>query len=344
MPNQFEKFLDPNHLDSFSDAAEAFQKIADGEIKTSDIETFLRKINSYEMVNNLEYFHYFNAAACVFRDKMVKINSPEKTIDVCGTGGDGLKTLNVSTAVSFIVATCGVAVAKHGNRAVSSSSGSSDIFQKLGVDINLSKEKAEECLFKNNLVFLFAPLYHPAFKNVAEARKNLGVKTIFNYLGPLLNPAQPKYQLIGCSNAKIAPWMSIIAADNNCKNSIVVYGEDGMDEISVSSNSKLVNKKGEVRDFNPENFGFKKVAISEIQGKDINHNAQKLLELLEGKSKNSSYYNIVVLNAALALYITKEDFEFGNFNNLYRESIEQAKAAIDSGAALEVLKKLQNFK
>jgi anthranilate phosphoribosyltransferase len=309
-----------------------------------DIKKFLLKINNYP------YLLYLNAAAMVYKKYSITINAPENVMDVCGTGGDGLKTLNVSTAVAFVVAACGIPVAKHGNRAVSSASGSADIFKQLGIDIEISKEKAEECLEKNNLVFLFAPNYHPAFKHVLQARKELGVKTIFNYLGPLLNPAKLKYQLIGCSNLGVAKYLQASASFSpslfSSKNILVVHGNDGMDELSISDDSVVFGIRDSIN-FNPEDFGFKKVPITQIQGADVVYNTEKLMELLQGKAKNSAYYNIVVLNAALALYVTKEDLKFNNFSQLFGASLKDAREAIDRGidgdGALEVLRKLQNF-
>ncbi len=347
MSNEFKKFLELNRQISREEAKKAFAMIADGLVNNEDIKNFLIQINKIENPDqneySLNYLNYLYGAISAFKDKMIKIKAPKGTMDVCGTGGDGLNTLNISTAVAFVVAACGVPVAKHGNKAVSSLSGSADIFSALKIDINLSKEKAEECLEKNNLVFLFAPLYHPAFKYVAQARRELGVKTIFNYLGPVLNPAQVKFQLIGCSNRKIVN--SLIAASSifgsiNCS---AIHADDGMDEISISSNSTIFTKsplgtaaKTLETIIDPEKYGFKKVDKSFIEGKTPEFNAIKLVELLKGDK--SAYYDIVVLNAALALTTSGKSLSFE------LEAIKMAEEAINSGKAFKVLENLQNFK
>jgi anthranilate phosphoribosyltransferase len=352
MSNEFKKFLEPNYkISSFKEAFEAFGMIADGLVDNKDIKQFLLNINeAEENINEAEEFErsqypiYLNGAVSAFKNRMVKVKSPYGAIDVCGTGGDGLNTLNISTAVAFVVAACNVSVAKHGNRAVSSKSGSADILSALGININLSKEKAEECLEKNNLVFLFAPLYHPAFKHVSQARRELGVKTIFNYLGPVLNPAQVKFQLIGCSNKKMVSNLIMASAFlDYSANCTVVHADDGMDEISISSDSTIFIKSpfGIVANpvetkIDPEKYGFKKVDKSFIEGKTPEYNAVKLVELLKGNK--SAYYDVVVLNAALALTTSGNSFSF-EF-----EAIKMAKEAIDSGKALKVLENLQNFK
>jgi len=342
MSNEFKKFLELNHQISGEEAKKAFAMIADGLVDNEDIKNFLIQINKSEEDNYIHYFSYLAGAISAFKDKMIKIKAPEGAMDVCGTGGDGLNTLNISTAVAFVVAACGVAVAKHGNRAISSKSGSADILSALGIDINLSKEKAEKCLEKNNLVFLFAPNYHPAFKHVSQARRELGVKTIFNYLGPVLNPAQVKFQLIGCSNRKMARHLIVASNLRGSINCNVIHGYDGMDEISISINSTIFTKsqlgifeKPVEEIINPEKYGFKKVDKSFIEGKTPEYNAVKLTELLKGDK--SAYYDVVVLNAALALTTSGKSFYF-------QKAIENAKEAIDSGAALKVLEKLQNFK
>ena len=343
MSKEFKKFLEPNHIvSSIDEGEEAFGMIADGLVDNEDIKSFLVKINELRDIPDSSYFYFLHGAAYAFKKRMVKIKAPKNTMDVCGTGGDGLNTLNISTAVAFVVAACGVPVAKHGNKAVSSLSGSADIFSALGIDINLSKEKAEECLEKNNLVFLFAPLYHPAFKNVAQARKELGIRTIFNYLGPLLNPAEVKYQLIGCSNANdlIISRMILTSWCVGCKNFAIVYGDDGMDEISIVQNSNIITKPQFEELFNkkvlnPEDYGFKKApSMESIRGGSPQYNAEKLLNLLNGGK--SFYRDVVILNAAYALVVADKVYNF-------KEGIKEATKAIDNEDALKVLENLQKF-
>ena len=178
---------------------EVFSLIADGIYDDSKVKKLLLTINKVGISDKI-----LLPVVEVFNKKSIKLNAPNDAIDVCGTGGDYLNTLNISTAVSFVVASCGVTVAKHGNKSVSSLSGSADIFSELGIDIYQSKKNIEQSLIDNQLAFIFAPIYHPAFKNIVNIRKQIKDKTIFNYVGPLLNPAQVKYQLIGCTDKNIA--------------------------------------------------------------------------------------------------------------------------------------------
>jgi anthranilate phosphoribosyltransferase len=327
---KFIEILDHGNFQHDQDSYQAFSLIADGSVSKEEIKKFLLKINQNKINSQLIF-----GAVKAFAERMVRLKAPENTIDVCGTGGDGLNSLNISTAVCFAVAACGISVAKHGNRAVSSKSGSADIFLELGIDISQSIQQTEESLFKNNLAFIFAPLYHSSFKNVAEVRKELGVKTIFNYLGPLLNPAQTKYQLIGCSNQEIAQSLIEVTNLYQKEKCYVVTGKDGMDEISLSADSVILKMdQGKIYQeeiFNPENYGFKKVSIDAIKGGSPKYNAQKLVELLKGEE--SAYKDIVVLNSALAITLIK--------NIEFKDAIYLANEAIVSGKAYDILKKLQ---
>jgi anthranilate phosphoribosyltransferase len=333
--NRLKKYLDILDQKGFlssQESYEAFFTIVENQNSAEEIKNFLLKINQKKITASLLY-----GAAKALLEKSIKLKAPENAIDVCGTGGDLLHTLNISTAVSFVIAASEIPVVKHGNRAVSSSSGSADIFAELGINIHQTPQQAEKSLFENNLAFVFAPLYHPALKNLTEIRKEIGVKTIFNYLGPLLNPANIKFQLIGCSDSNIAPIMLETAKMLDKENCCVVSALDGMDEISISTETmiyKMENKTIFPKEiFNPEKYGYKKVPIESIQGKDPKYNAGKLLDLLKGEK--SDYYNIVVLNAALALILSHKTSNFP-------DGIEMAKNAIDSGKALNILKKLQN--
>jgi len=314
----------------------AFSMIADGKANNAQIKKFLTLINKTGITKSLLF-----GAAKALNERSIKIKAPKNAIDVCGTGGDNSNSLNVSTTVAIILASMGVVVAKHGNKAVSSKSGSADIFSKLGININQSKEETQKSLKENNLAFIFAPLYHPAFKNIMPARKELGVRTIFNFLGPLLNPAQTKRQLIGCSDKKIAKIMAqtcILLKKEKCW---IVTSEDKMDEISISANTIInkINKKGEIEEviFNPEDYGIKKQPIELIKGKDPTYNASQLINLLKGDindEKSQAYFDIVTLNCAAALIIADK---FDNF----KEAIEFTQNHIKSGKSYHFLQKLK---
>jgi len=321
----FSKYIEDDFFLMHGEATKAFSLIADGKVVNEDIKKFLLQINKFGITKKLLF-----EAAAVYRKRMRKINFSGEAIDVCGTGGDGVNSLNISTAVCFVLSSAGVKVAKHGNRAVSSKSGSSDLLQEIGVKINCGEEEILENLENNNLAFLFAPNFHPAFRHVAQARKELKIKTIFNYLGPLLNPLEVKKQMIGVSNLEIVKFMPQIFLALGGKECISVHGLDGMDEISISDNT-IINKTAKINKedpmqstlseeiFNPEDYGFKKVDISEIRGGDVKYNAKRFIELFQGKK--DAYYDIVVLNSAFALMLAKKA------SNV-KEGIELAKEVL----------------
>jgi anthranilate phosphoribosyltransferase len=257
-----------------------------------------------------------------------------ETIDIVGTGGDGLKTFNISTAVAFIVASNGLYVAKHGNTAVSSKSGASDVLKELGININIGEELLNKCLKDTNMCFLFAPNYNKAFKNVAKVRKELTFRTIFNLLGPLLNPVRAKRQLLGVfSNQYLRILAETLQAQNSIK-SWVVNGSDGMDEITLTGNSQIAElSNNQIKEFeiNPEKYNFKLCSPESIQGGSPSYNAKKMLHLFEGEK--GAYRDIVVLNAAAAFCVADSV-------NTYEEGIELAQNLIDEGKPLNTLNKL----
>ncbi len=267
------------------------------------------------------------------RKNMVRISAKD-AIDVCGTGGDGSQSFNVSTAVAFVVAGAGVKVAKHGNRAASSKCGSADVLEQLGVNINLSPSQAEDVLKKVGMVFLFAPLFHPATKNVVIVRKELKIRTVFNFLGPFLNPASVTRQLIGVPNIEIAEKLILVGKKLGYEHLLIVTSKDGMDEISNSAETDVFElKNGKVKRFtvNPEDYGFKKSSKKEILGGSVDNNAKYFKDVLSGV-KNAKR-DIVVLNAGAALYAS------GNAKNII-EGIKLAEESIDSWRAKKVLENL----
>ncbi len=308
-----------------------FSKIIEAKIDADSIKKFLLDLNFANLPTNS-----FIGAVLVLRSKMKKISAPKDSIDVCGTGGDKLGTLNISTAVCFVVAACGVSVAKHGNKAISSKSGSADIFTELGIKISSDISEIEENLHNKKLCFLFAPLFHEALRNVAEIRKSLGVPTIFNFLGPLLNPANTSSQLIGTSRKDTMQKIAAVSKETGNK-AFIVHGFDGMDEITLTDNSYLLRvENGKIFDeevIDPTKFGFKKVSLENLMGKDPKHNATKLTALLDGEK--SAYRDIVILNSAFALKLA------GKVNKI-ADGIELSKSAIDSGWAKAVLGNIKN--
>jgi anthranilate phosphoribosyltransferase len=271
----------------------------------------------------------------LMRQTMRKIAAPRNAIDVCGTGGDASKTFNVSTAVAFTVAACGIPVVKHGNRSVTSLSGSADVIEALGIKIQLTPEQAEKILKKTGMVFLFAPLFHMSFKKVSLVRKELGIRTMFNFLGPLVNPGQTAYQLIGVPTKTIAMKIAQVAKHIPYKKVCVVTSEDGMDEISLDGITTVFEvsvKKMYTYTINPYRFGFRKVVKEEIRGGTAKENAILIKRIFEGVK--GPHRNIVVLNSAFSLYVAGvvKEIEQG------RKLVEYV---IDTGGALRMLEHMR---
>jgi len=273
-------------------------------------------------------------AAKSMRNKSLKISSPENTVDTCGTGGDMSGTLNISTSAAIVAASAGAKVAKHGNRSISSKSGSADMLEKIGYKISTDKSYLEKSLSKYNFCFLFAQYHHSAMKNVINVRKQLGTQTIFNLLGPLTNPANTKKQLLGVYDSK---WVKIhceVLKDLGSKQALVVHGEDGLDEISLSSHTKIAElKDGKIKEyiFNPQDYGYKLIQNSDILGKDPDYNAKTFLEMLAGLNKK--FQHIVELNAGAALYLSQ------NAKSL-KEGFELARHVIETKISKKFLEKL----
>lgn len=316
---------------------EIFDQIIEQKISENEIKKFLLALNEADLPSNA-----FIGAVNALQEKMKRISAPQNAIDVCGTGGDGLNSLNISTAVCFVISAAGIPVAKHGNKAISSNSGSADIFSELGIEISSNLTKIEEDLHQKNLCFLFAPFFHQSLANLAKIRKSLAVPTIFNFLGPLLNPAKTNFQLIGVSKKTVMRKMANVITKNsqnskNTQRTYIVHGFDGMDEISLSDNSYLLHcENGQIFEeeiINPEKFGFEKKPLSELAGSNPKYNAKKLIELLDGKK--SAYRDIVILNSAFVFKLS------GKVKEIF-EGIELAKSMIDGGKALGVLNSIKS--
>ncbi|MEM6911986.1 MAG: anthranilate phosphoribosyltransferase [Verrucomicrobiota bacterium] len=266
-------------------------------------------------------------------------------VDVCGTGGDKLEMFNVSTTVSFVLAGAGARVVKHGNRAITSKSGGADVLEALGVDLMISPERLRECLQQTGFGFLFAPLYHPAFKSVAAVRKRLaseGVRTIFNLLGPLLNPCRPPHQLIGVFSSGLVPVFAEILRELDRVSALVVYGKTGdgrgMDEISVLDVTEAAElRKGEILRFGMDLQGFEigLCDLAELAGGDAEANAGTLTGILDG-SIGGGKRDMVRVNAAGALLAC-------GLAPTLEEGLEKASASMDSGKALAALHAVQRF-
>jgi anthranilate phosphoribosyltransferase len=308
-------------------------EIMSGQVETCDIVSFLTALSEKgETVDEI------TAAASVMRAHSIRIK-PESAIvlDTCGTGGDRKNTFNISTAAAFVVAGCGVTIAKHGNRSVSSICGSADILEALGISISLDKTRVEQCLNQIGIAFLYAPDFHPALKYASAARKQIARRTIFNILGPLCNPAGATHQLIGVYAQGIGPVLAAVAGNLGVKHCLAVHGEGVMDEVTTTGWTEINEfSNGQVRTYRitPEEFGFARVGFADIVGAGPVENAAIMLELLKGKP--GCKRDIVVFNAAAALYAADKVASI-------KEGISLACQAIDSGKALEKLALLKEY-
>jgi anthranilate phosphoribosyltransferase len=268
------------------------------------------------------------------RKHMVDVPLDGMIIDTCGTGGDGKGTFNISTATALVVAGCGVKVAKHGNRAASSTCGSADVLEALGVNINLNVEQAKTVFQKTGMVFLFAPLFHPAFKYVVPIRKELKIPTVFNFLGPFVNPTRVKRQVIGVPNISIAEKLASVARQLDYEYVAILSSRDGLDEISGAAPTdvfEVIGKRIRKKTIKPKDFDLENFSISSIQGGNTTVNAEIIYSLLDGKK--GPHRNIVVMNAAYTLTIS------GKANSLL-EGKQYAIESIDSHRAKQVLETL----
>ena len=308
---------------TFEEAEEAAHCLIDGRTTPAQAGAFLTALSMKR-----ETADEITAFAKTMRENALFIKSDsERTVDVCGTGGDGKNTFNVSTAVSFVLAGAGVKVAKHGNRASSSSCGSADVLKLLGVNIDASIETVERCIKNANIGFLFAPYLHKSMKNVAMIRKELGIRTIFNILGPVTNPAKVKYQVIGVYSPDLTETIASVLKNLGSKHAFVVHGIDGMDEVSISEKTKvseLVNNEIKNYYIQPEDFGLKRRDIAELIVKSPNESADCIKNVLNGQT--GAGYDVVVLNAALALAATLTAGDIKNGLKLAENSILSGKA------------------
>jgi len=310
-------------------AVRAFQIIMNGGATPAQVGAFLMALRlKGETVEEL------SAGATAMRVKAQRIQAPVGAIDTCGTGGDARGTYNISTAVAFVLAACGVPVVKHGNRSVSSQSGSADVLTALGVKVDAEIPVLQKCLAECSICFLMAPKFHPAMRHVAPVRQELGVRTIFNLLGPLSNPAAPDFQLLGVYSKDWVEPLAHVLGTLGTKAAWVVHGSDGLDELTLSGASTVAElKNGQVRSFEvtPEDAGLKRAPLEEVKGNTPEVNAKAMTEALSGVE--NAYRNAVVYNAAAGLVIAGKAADL-------KAGAAMAKEAIDSGRAHKVLMKL----
>ena len=311
---------------SYDMAKEVMEQIMRGEASQVQIAAYLTALSMKG-----ETIEEITASAQGMRNHAVRLLNDKDVLEIVGTGGDHSNSFNISTTSAIILAAAGVPVAKHGNRAASSKCGAADVLEALGVNINITPEKSKELLDKIGICFLFAQKYHMAMKHVAPVRKELSVRTIFNILGPLSNPAGASMQLMGGYDESLVEPLGEVLFRLGVKRGMVVYGKDGLDEISMSAPTKVC----QIRDgwfktytINPEDYGFKLCDKSELIGGNPAENAEITLNILNGEQGPKT--DAVVLNAAAALYIAKQDISLN-------EAIEQIKEVIAKKKAVEKL-------
>ena len=330
--NNFRKLLNKVALGETLSAPEsqkAFDIMMKGEATPAQMGGFLMGLRVRgETVDEII------GGANAMRSRALKVNAPAGAVDTCGTGGDNKETFNISTAAAIVTASCGVTVAKHGNKAVSSNSGSADILTALGVNIDADVNIIQKSFREVGIGFLLAPRHHGAMRHVGPSRLELGTRTIFNLLGPLSNPANVKHQVIGVFDKYWAEPLATVLLKLGSENVWIINGSDGMDELTTTGPSNVVElKNGNIQSFkvDPTDAGLPRAKASQLKGGDPNYNAQQMLALLNGTK--GPIRDIVLFNAAAALIVS------GKVGDL-KEGVQLAARSIDSGAAQATLKNL----
>lgn len=317
-----------------SDSERVFEQVLSGKTTAAQTAGLLGALASRG-----ETIDEILGAVNVMRQKSVPIDAPPEVIDCCGTGGDNANTFNISTAVAFVVAGCGVPVAKHGNRASSSKSGAADVLEALDVNLDAGSVAVRHALWTENICFLMAPRYNPAARFVAPVRKELGARTIFNLLGPLLNPAGAKRQLIGVYDQKWCVPLAKTLKRLGCVHAWIVHGKDGLDEITTTGQTSVTElKDGRIHSFDihPHDIDIGVYAKNDLTGGTATENAKDLLALLDGKT--GAYRDIVTLNSAAALIIAGQAQDLQQGADLARQSLDSGKAKHALDRLIEIYK------
>jgi anthranilate phosphoribosyltransferase len=327
-----QKLIEGTNL-TYEESGEIMREVMSGKATNSQTAAFLTALRMKgEAVEELIAFAQVMRSNC--HQIHPKVNG--RLVDTCGTGGDKVKTFNVSTAAAFVIAGAGISVAKHGNRSVTSKSGSADVLEKLGLNLNLDPKAAERIIEEVGIGFMFATAFHPAMKYAAEPRREIGIRTVFNILGPLTNPANANAQLLGVYDPKLVEPMAYALQRLGCKEAMVVHGLDGLDEISTIGRTVIAHlKEGNVikSECKPSDFGLKKVKISDLQVPSAQESADVLIKILSGDKNETAKTDIVLVNAAAGIIVGGKASDF-------KEAIEIARTSIISGAAYAKLKTL----
>jgi len=311
------------------DAAQVMEEIMQGEATPAQFGAFVTALRlKGETVDEIV------GLARTMRARAIPVVAEGPVVDTCGTGGDGSQTFNISTTAAFIAAGAGLKVAKHGNRAMSSQCGSADVLEALGIKIDLNAEQVQRCLQEIGIGFMFAPAFHPAMKYAAVPRREIGIRTVFNILGPLTNPAGAKAQVLGVADDSLVEKLALALQQLGCKHALVVHGEDGLDEITVSGKTHICELKGgNIVNYNitPEDIGLARADSENLKGGSAKENAVVLRSILSGAS--GPQRDAVLMNTAAALLA-------GDKVETLRRGVELAQKTIDSGQALNKLEQL----
>jgi anthranilate phosphoribosyltransferase len=310
-------------------ASQVMNEIMDGQATPAQFGAFVTALRLKG-----ETVHEIAGMVQVMREKSVPVKVKGPLVDTCGTGGDGTKTFNISTTAAFVVAGAGVKVAKHGNRGMSSGCGSADVLDALGVKYDIDAAGVERCMEEIGIGFMFAPRFHPAMKFAVSPRREIGIRTVFNILGPMTNPARAQSQLLGVFDDKLALTMAEVLGLLGCVHALVVHGEDGMDEITLGGKTtvcELKNSKVARYHIEPEEFGFSRASINQLRGGTPAENADILRRVLGGEK--GPYRDITLLNAAAALVAADSAKDL-------KKGVKLAAESIDSGIAMKKLEGL----
>jgi anthranilate phosphoribosyltransferase len=318
---------------NYVESGEIMREVMSGKATNSQTAAFLTALRMKgEAVEELVAFvSVMRSNCCIIHPKV-----QGRLVDTCGTGGDKIKTFNVSTAAAFVIAGAGVPVAKHGNRAVTSKSGSADVLEKLGLNLNLNPEVVQSTIEKVGVGFMFAPAFHPAMKYAAETRREIGIRTVFNILGPLTNPACANAQLLGVYSPKLVAPLANSLTKLGCEEAMVVHGLDGLDEISTVGKTLIAHlKDGTVEEMEtvPKDFGVRKARVTDLQTCAAEESAEIIFQILNGKIPDDAKAEIVLVNSAAGIMV-------GGKAENFKEGMEMARKSIATGAAYGKLKAL----
>jgi len=317
---------------TMEEAASVMEEIMSGEVSPAQFGAFVTVLRlKGETVDEIV------GLASVMRAKAVRVTIAEPVIDIVGTGGDGLHTFNISTAAAFVAAGAGIKVAKHGNRAMSSQCGSADVLEALGVRIDLNAKQVQRCLREVGIGFMFAPSFHPAMKYATTPRREIGIRTVFNILGPLTNPAGAKAQVVGVADKLLVKKLASVLQGLGCHRALVVHGEDGLDEITITGKTRVCElKDGSIKRYSitPEDLGLSRASLSDLKGGTASENAALLRSILAGTP--GPQRDVVLMNAAAGLLA-------GGSVKALRQGVILAREVIDGGHAQAKLEKLIEF-